>query len=111
MTGAWNTWSLVEQVGGGARAWQVTWRSRGLGGPAGRWQNRKCSSVLGILQRPPCRSSSCLLLFRGSPSGRLSLQAPLSLRASFRGGTESWAIKKAERRKVDALNRGVGEDS
>ena len=103
MTGAWNTWSLVEQVGGGARAWQVTWRSRGLGGPAGRWQNRKCSSGLGIPQRPPCRSSSYLLLFRGSPSGRLSLQAPLSSQASFRGGTESRGIKKAERQRTDAF--------
>lgn len=85
MTGAWNTWALVEQVGGGARAWQVTWRSRGPGGPAGRWQNWKCSSGLGIPQGPPCRSSSCLLLFRGSPSGRLSLRAPLQAPLFFSG--------------------------
>ena len=26
-------------------------------------------------------------------------------------GCESWTIKKAERRKIDALNCGVGEDS
>jgi len=26
-------------------------------------------------------------------------------------GCESWAIKKAEHRKIDALNCGVGEDS
>ena len=24
---------------------------------------------------------------------------------------ESWIVKKAERRRIDALNRGVGEDS
>ena len=26
-------------------------------------------------------------------------------------GCESWTIKKAERRRIDALNCGVGEDS
>ena len=26
-------------------------------------------------------------------------------------GCESWIVKKAERRRIDALNRGVGEDS
>ena len=26
-------------------------------------------------------------------------------------GCESWAVKKAERRRIDALNCGVGEDS
>ena len=26
-------------------------------------------------------------------------------------GCESWAIKKAEHRRIDGLNRGVGEDS
>ena len=26
-------------------------------------------------------------------------------------GCESWNVKKAERRKIDALNCGVGEDS
>ena len=26
-------------------------------------------------------------------------------------GCESWTVKKAERRRVDALNCGVGEDS
>ena len=26
-------------------------------------------------------------------------------------GCESWTIKKAERRRIDALNGGVGEDS
>ena len=26
-------------------------------------------------------------------------------------GCESWIVKKAEHRRIDALNRGVGEDS
>ena len=26
-------------------------------------------------------------------------------------GCESWTVNKAERRRIDALNRGVGEDS
>ena len=26
-------------------------------------------------------------------------------------GCESWTVKKAERRRIDALNYGVGEDS
>ena len=26
-------------------------------------------------------------------------------------GCESWTVKKAERRKIDAFERGVGEDS
>ena len=26
-------------------------------------------------------------------------------------GCESWTVKKAERRRIDALNSGVGEDS
>ena len=59
----------------------------------------------------PWRKSFDQLRQHGHFFANKSLSSPSCGFSSSHYGCESWTIKKAEHRRIDALNCGVGEDS